>query len=74
MCLSDDSHGISYVGLNYGSMKDYLVSQGLEEVWYLVPAASAPSEAVPLGRRGRVKAVRMNGWAEHPFWTKLSQA
>jgi hypothetical protein len=55
-------------------MKDYLVSQGLEEVWYLVPAASAPSEAVPLGRRGRVKAVRMNGWAEHPFWTKLSQA
>ena len=35
ICLSDDSHGIDYVALNYTRLKQYLVLAGVEEIWYL---------------------------------------
>ncbi|ORY28508.1 putative histidinol-phosphatase [Naematelia encephala] len=74
ICLSDDSHGVSYVGLNYLRMKDYLVDMGVEEVWYLVPASQRQHDDQTVGRRGRVVARKFKGWAKHPFWDQLSQA
>lgn len=33
--MSDDSHGLSQVGLNFKRVQDYLLDIGVEEVWYL---------------------------------------
>ncbi|KAL1412887.1 hypothetical protein Q8F55_000636 [Vanrija albida] len=73
ICLSDDSHGVSYVGLNYGPMRDYLVAQQVETIWYLVPAAATAAAAADgldqaVGKRGRVVARPMKDWASDPFW------
>lgn len=65
ICLSDDSHGVSYVGLNYGKMREYLVNEGVKEIWYLVPGSE---EGERVGNRGRVKARKLEGWAENDFW------
>jgi len=73
LCLSDDSHGVSYVGLNYLKMKQYLVDQGVNAVWYLVPTSSALEADVKIGR-GRVSARQLDDWAGHPFWGKLALA
>lgn len=72
VCLSDDSHGVSYVGLNYLPMRDYLVAQGLETVWYLMPSKERQEGDQAVGRRGRVVARPLRGWAEDPFWEKYA--
>ncbi|WVQ71239.1 hypothetical protein IAR50_000764 [Cryptococcus sp. DSM 104548] len=71
ICLSDDSHGVSYVGLNYPKMRDYLKSMGVDRIWYLVPASQRREADEEVGVRRRVVARPMDGWAEHPFWDKL---
>ncbi|EJT52187.1 histidinol-phosphatase [Trichosporon asahii var. asahii CBS 8904] len=67
VCLSDDSHGVSYVGLNYGRLREYLVAQGVEEIWYLVPR---DQEGEKVGKRGRVKAKPLRGWERAEFWSQ----
>jgi len=71
LCLSDDSHGVSYVGLNYLKMREYLVGRGVSNVWFLVPSASASESDVKINN-GAVYARKMEGWAEHPFWNELA--
>nr|XP_019014915.1 uncharacterized protein I206_01002 [Kwoniella pini CBS 10737]OCF53696.1 hypothetical protein I206_01002 [Kwoniella pini CBS 10737] len=70
ICLSDDSHGISYVGLNYKKMRDYLVDQGVTEIWYLVSSVEDMQEGDEeiKNDRGKVFARKMVGWDKHPFW------
>lgn len=70
ICLSDDSHGVAFVGLNYAKMREYLVREGVREVWYLVPAAEG-GETV--GTRGRVKARRLEGWDKDKFWANADR-
>lgn len=72
ICLSDDSHGVSYVGLNYGKMREYLVSEGVEEVWYLVPREQRAEGDEEIGGRRRVVARPLRGWAKDPFWETLA--
>lgn len=74
VCLSDDSHGISYVGLNYLKMRDYLKGMGLERTWYLVSSSRRQTGDYTVGERGRVAARPLDGWYDHPFWAKLSDA
>lgn len=71
ICLSDDSHGISYVGLNYSKMRQYLVDQGVKEVWYLVNKAASEATDSTMGPRDRVKARKLEKWSDHDFWTEL---
>lgn len=33
--LSDDSHGVHAVGLNYSRLRDYLKRTGIDQLWYL---------------------------------------
>ncbi|PWN52688.1 histidinol phosphate phosphatase H [Violaceomyces palustris] len=35
LCLSDDSHGVQAVALNYHKLRPYLRESGVEEIWYL---------------------------------------
>jgi hypothetical protein len=41
LCLSDDSHGPAYVGLNYTRLKAYMMKQNVKEIWYLVTSSSS---------------------------------
>lgn len=72
--MSDDSHGISYVGLNYLKMRDYLKGMGLERTWYLISSSRRQTGDYTVGERGRVAARPLDGWYDHPFWAKLSDA
>ncbi|WWD17964.1 hypothetical protein CI109_102409 [Kwoniella shandongensis] len=74
ICLSDDSHGVSYVGLNYLKLRDYLINAGVETIWYLLPTSERKEGDEQVGNRGRVIARESKGWDEHPFWKKLEVA
>lgn len=65
ICLSDDSHGVGYVGLNYKRLREYLVKEGVETVWYLVPSEQGGEN---VGKRGRVKAKPLTDWHRAAFW------
>jgi len=41
--LSDDSHGIDQVGLNYGKVADCVRRAGIADLWYLAPAVDGSS-------------------------------
>jgi len=71
ICLSDDSHGVAQVGLNYGRMKSYLEEMGVEEIWYLVGVELKEAGDETVGPRGRVVARKLQDWTSHPFWTRL---
>ncbi|BEJ16060.1 hypothetical protein CspHIS471_0506650 [Cutaneotrichosporon sp. HIS471] len=68
VCLSDDSHGVAAVGLNYLPMREYLVAQGVKTVWHLVRAGQAQEGDQKVGKRGRVLARPCVGWEEDAFW------
>ncbi|KAL7423153.1 hypothetical protein Q5752_002453 [Cryptotrichosporon argae] len=70
LCLSDDSHGVSHVGLNYARLRAYLASERVEAVWHLVLASEARAGDVALGHRGRVRTRRVEGWEEGAFWDR----
>ena len=40
--LSDDSHGVAQVGLNFERVKSYLEDVGVETLWYLERDANEP--------------------------------
>lgn len=48
IALSDDSHGVQQVGLNYHRLHDYLEHEGVDEIWYLErdpsPRSSDPAK------------------------------
>ncbi|KAK8865851.1 hypothetical protein IAR55_000999 [Kwoniella newhampshirensis] len=74
ICLSDDSHGVSYVGLNYLKLRDYLAGADVATIWYLVPTDQRVNGDEDVGNRRRVVARRMEAWNDHPFWKKLEIA
>ncbi|KAI9623944.1 hypothetical protein H4Q26_017090 [Puccinia striiformis f. sp. tritici PST-130] len=67
LTLSDDSHGYDRVGLNYEKSFEYLRSNNVPTLWYLVPAVDEKSAMQP---RGKVSALPIPGnWWEHTFWS-----
>lgn len=68
ICLSDDSHGVALVGLNYPRMRDYLVQEGVDTVWCLVPASQRTERDEDVGDRAKVVARPVPNWAQDPFW------
>lgn len=45
IALSDDAHGASQVGLNYGRLRDYLLSEHIHEIWCLEPGEGPQAES-----------------------------
>ncbi|PFH53503.1 hypothetical protein AMATHDRAFT_137612 [Amanita thiersii Skay4041] len=66
--LSDDSHGPQAVGRNYDSLREYLISSGVTELWYLEESL-VPNGG---GRMTRAKQLNMEWW-NHPFWKERMQ-
>lgn len=41
IALSDDSHGTHQIALNYARVRDYLVAEHIDDIWYLEPDSEA---------------------------------
>lgn len=70
-CLSDDSHGIDQVGLNYHRVLDFIERTGISEVHYLEYAPESPSSKLPDARfpNIRVRAISVADLKLEQFWT-----
>ncbi|KAJ1022573.1 hypothetical protein NDA16_003562 [Ustilago loliicola] len=83
LCLSDDSHGVQAVGLNYLRLRQYLVDAGVDTIWYLekdtagstADEQDANADQAPTHfARGTVARPMGKEWTAHPFWTTLASA
>lgn len=65
LTLSDDSHGVAQVGLNFGGVSRYLKSLGVEDLYYLErqDQDSEAQSALPL----LVKKVSFTGLDDASF-------
>ncbi|KAK0928020.1 hypothetical protein LTR91_006633 [Friedmanniomyces endolithicus] len=70
--LSDDSHGIPQVGLNYGKVLQCVERAGITELWHLAPIGPTSSDKLPDPRFPNVRwiDVQVTKLKEHGFWTK----
>ncbi|EPQ29821.1 uncharacterized protein PFL1_02494 [Pseudozyma flocculosa PF-1] len=73
LCLSDDSHGVQAVALNYHRLRRYLVDAGVDQIWYLEKATAEdhqlPDSSPPTRfERGTVARKMGSEWSRHPFW------
>ncbi|KDN35215.1 histidinol phosphate phosphatase H [Tilletiaria anomala UBC 951] len=82
VCLSDDSHGISYIALNYLRMRDYLERANVDEIWYLEKdeihvlewakqAKTFHNAPLRFARGTIAKRLTDAQWKEHVFWKNL---
>lgn len=73
--LSDDSHGIPQVGLNYGKVLQCVERAGITELWHLTPASLGSSDAPPDPRFPNVRwaFVQVTELKEHGFWTQAER-
>ncbi|WFD32746.1 histidinol-phosphatase [Malassezia sp. CBS 17886] len=62
VALSDDSHGVEQVGLNYARLRDYLLAEGVDEVWLL--EADRARSAQPHIGAGRTQRDLDALWAQ----------
>lgn len=83
LCLSDDSHGVQAVGLNYLRLRQYLVHAGVDTIWYLekdtagmtAQEQDAGTDGAPVHfARGTVARSTGKEWSTHPFWTTFAAA
>ncbi|CBQ74001.1 related to HIS2-histidinol-phosphatase [Sporisorium reilianum SRZ2] len=77
LCLSDDSHGVHAVALNYLRLRQYLVDAGVETIWYLekdemVQSGDNVGGAPTRFARGTVAKPMGPEWKTHAFWTTFA--
>lgn len=56
--LSDDSHGLGQVGLNFKRVQEYLLDVGIKEVWYFDRDANGDL----VDRNVQVQALRLTAY------------
>lgn len=68
--LSDDSHGIDQVGLNYSKVLECVKRAGITEIMYLAAVSEAESVKAHDERFPNVgwKAVSVSQLEQHRFW------
>lgn len=69
-CLSDDSHGVNQVGLNYNVSLKYLQSLGAEKLYYLSLPDNEDenNEISKFVNRPIIKSILLNQVKEDVFW------
>lgn len=68
--LSDDSHGIEQVGLNYGKVLDCVERAGIPELWHLTPASASSTPHDVRFPGVQWTAVPIAQLKSHAFWLK----
>lgn len=68
-CLSDDSHGVPQVGLNYHRVRDFIDQVGISTLHYL--DLSTTEETGPDSRfpRTQMRAISVEEMRTLPFWS-----
>ncbi|KAK5173451.1 uncharacterized protein LTR77_002132 [Saxophila tyrrhenica] len=72
--LSDDSHGIDQVGLNYGKVLDCIKAAGINEICHLAPAADGVKVNDSRFPNVGWKTVAVNDLEAHGFWKASNQS
>ena len=79
ICLSDDSHGVHAVGLNYLRLRQYLIESEVHTLWYLEkdtqslePVNEVTGSAPTRFARGTIAKTVGVDWKTHPFWDNLA--
>lgn len=68
--LSDDSHGIEQVGLNYVKTLACVQEAGITELCYLAPTAESESPIEVRFPSVQWSRVSVSELKSHAFWTK----
>ncbi len=67
-CLSDDSHGISHVALNYGRALPFLDAVGISSLTYLQHNPAPQDKSEPRFQSLHFGQLDMTELREHAFW------
>lgn len=70
--LSDDSHGIAHVGLNYSRVLDCIKRAGITEIHYLTPLSSFVRRQDDRLSNVGWKVVSVGNMERHAFFEKLN--
>lgn len=70
-CLSDDSHGVEQISLNFKRVLDFLDSTGISTVHYLQVADNEESASAPDARfpRTEIASISVEELKGLEFWT-----
>ena len=66
--LSDDSHGVDQVGLNYHKVLDCAVRAGIQQLWHVEHAGAGNASLVGEGMQVSWKPVAIDDLKQHQFW------
>ncbi|KAJ5175350.1 uncharacterized protein N7482_001227 [Penicillium canariense] len=70
LCLSDDSHGVDQVSLNFGRVREFLDQVGVETLYYLRLVGEGDDSPAPDARfpRTRIAAISVEEVKKMAFW------
>ena len=68
--LSDDSHGIEQVGLNYDKVLDCIKKAGITEICHLAPASESVSVHDSRFMNAGWQTVSIQDLENHGFWKR----
>jgi histidinol-phosphatase (PHP family) len=69
-CLSDDSHGVDQVALNYHSALDFLGQAGIEKLHYLEHSDEPLTGSIfPRFPNTDIKSIDLTDLKQHRFWS-----
>ncbi|WEW59349.1 histidinol-phosphatase [Emydomyces testavorans] len=72
-CLSDDSHGVHQVALNYSRVRDFLGDAGISTVHYLKYEPDSPTSVLDdRFPTMRVHSVSLEDLKKEPFWELIA--
>lgn len=66
--LSDDSHGIEQVGLNYAKTLNCVKKAGIDQIWYIAPTSDTVSQNDHRFPGIGWKSVGIADLERHTFW------
>jgi histidinol-phosphatase (PHP family) len=66
--LSDDSHGVNEVGLNYQRVLTFISSVGMSELYYLKYAPGSSNSNDARFPHIRVSSMAVSELESEPFW------
>ena len=68
--LSDDSHGVAHVGLNYDKMLHCIKAASITEVCFLAPASESILPQDPRFPHVGWETISVSELEQHSFWKR----
>ena len=68
--LSDDSHGVAQVGLNYGKVLDCIKKADIRELYFLAPVSKSVHPHDSRFPKAGWQAISLAKLEQHGFWKR----